>query len=38
MVKRRTILMSIKPEYAELIYKGVKKFEYRKRELEARCR
>lgn len=31
MTKRRTILMSIKPEYAELIYKGVKKFEYRKK-------
>lgn len=33
MIKRRTILMSIKPNYAERIYKGIKKFEYRKREI-----
>jgi predicted transcriptional regulator len=30
MTERATILLAIKPEYAEKIYHGIKKYEYRK--------
>ena len=37
MTERATILLAIKPEYAEKIYHGIKKYEYRKTTIRSGC-